>query len=153
MEQTDAIRSLIEGPITDRGLSLVSIELSKEAGRPVLRLVLDKDGGISLAEIVEVTKIVSPLLDRLSSLPNGYLLDINSRGIEKKIDLKELSNYLKEYVHLTFSTPIEGQMEQKGIIADVDEESLTLLLQAGSRKKRVRINRDDITGADLAVRL
>ena len=75
----DKVRALIEKIILDMGIILDSIVYEKEGNNYFLRIVIDRDGGVDVDTCVEVTHVISPLLDKEDFIPNSYILDISSK--------------------------------------------------------------------------
>ena len=75
----DKVRALIEKTILDMGIILDSIVYEKEGNNYFLRIVIDRDGGVDVDTCVEVTHVISPLLDKEDFIPNSYILDISSK--------------------------------------------------------------------------
>ena len=57
------VRELIEDNLLDYGVSIDSIKYEKEGNNDFLRIVIDRDKTIDIDTVVEVTKIINPLLD------------------------------------------------------------------------------------------
>ena len=74
-------------PIIDaNGFELVDVEYVKEGGNNYLRIVIDRDEIIDVDKCVEVTRVISPLLDDADLISDSYILDVCAK-IE---DIKEL---------------------------------------------------------------
>src|ERR687887_518436 len=75
-------------PVVERaGLELVAIRLVKENGRRVLRVTLDREGGVDLDVIADASERISRRLDLEGFDPPGgsYDLEVSSPGIERKL--------------------------------------------------------------------
>mgnify|MGYP001164647263 FL=1 len=59
----EAVTSGLRGPLSDMGIDLESVEVSKAGRRHVVRVVVDRDGGIDLDLVASVSQRVSELLD------------------------------------------------------------------------------------------
>ena len=73
------VRELIEGPINDMGINIDSIKYEKEGNNYFLRVVIDRDKIIDLDTVVEVTRVVNPILDSNDITNDSYILDISSK--------------------------------------------------------------------------
>jgi ribosome maturation factor RimP len=78
------IRETIEPVVSAAGLWLEDVELARDAGRPVVRVVVDApedaDESVDLDAVAEVSRTVSAALDDLDGLPDRYTLEVSSRG-------------------------------------------------------------------------
>ena len=75
----DKVRKLIEKPINEMGIIIDSIDYVKEGNNNYLRIVIDRDKIIDIDTVVEVTRIVNPILDEKDIINDSYILDISSK--------------------------------------------------------------------------
>ena len=75
----DKVRKLIEEPISKMGISIDNITYLKEGNNYFLRIIIDRDKIIDLDTVVEVTKIINPILDANEITKDSYILDISSK--------------------------------------------------------------------------
>ena len=73
------VRELIEDNLLDYGVSIDIIKYEKEGNNDFLRIVIDRDKTIDIDTVVEVTKIINPLLDDSDIFDNSYILDVSSK--------------------------------------------------------------------------
>jgi ribosome maturation factor RimP len=89
----DAIRDQIEaelaGPLRALGLDLESVEITPAGKRRILRISVDKDGGVTLDDVADATREVSRVLDDESDVmgEQPYTLEVTSRGVDKPLSL------------------------------------------------------------------
>ena len=80
------IRETIEPVVAAAGLWLEDVELARDAGRPVVRVVVDAveeaDEAVDLDGVAAVSRLVSEALDALDGLPDRYTLEVSSRGAD-----------------------------------------------------------------------
>lgn len=75
----DKVKKLIEEPINKMGITIDSINYLKEGNNYFLRIIIDRDKPIDIDTVVEVTKIVNPILDENDITDDSYILDISSK--------------------------------------------------------------------------
>jgi ribosome maturation factor RimP len=91
-EDTCTIVKGIALPILDSmGIELVDIEFGKVGRDAVLRLFIDKDGGINLDDCADVSRELSLILDVEDVIPCNYSLEVSSPGLDRP--LKKQSDY------------------------------------------------------------
>jgi ribosome maturation factor RimP len=91
-EDTCTIVKSIALPILDSmGLELVDIEFGRVGRDAVLRLFIDKDGGITLDDCAGVSRELSLILDVEDVISSNYSLEVSSPGLDRP--LKKLSDY------------------------------------------------------------
>jgi ribosome maturation factor RimP len=66
------------------GLELLAVEVMGTARRPTVRLVLDREGGVSLGDCESVSRQASALLDTYDPFPGRWELEVTSPGVERK---------------------------------------------------------------------
>lgn len=75
----EKVRKLIEEPVNKMGIAIDSINYLKEGNNYFLRIIIDRDKPIDIDTVVEVTKIVNPILDENDITDDSYILDISSK--------------------------------------------------------------------------
>ncbi len=86
--QTSRIESELTGPLADLGLDLEAVELTPAGKRRVLRVAVDRDGGVSMDDVAEATREVSRLLDASDVMgEQPYTLEVTSRGVDRPLTL------------------------------------------------------------------
>lgn len=84
----DAIETTVTQPLAALSLDVEAVELTPAGKRRVLRIAVDKDGGVTLDDVAEATKIVETTLDAsdvMGEMP--YTLEVTSRGIDRPLTL------------------------------------------------------------------
>ena len=66
------------------GLTLWDVQFVKEGADWYLRLFIDKEGGVTIDDCVDMTHAINPVLDKEDPIPQEYLLEVSSPGIDRK---------------------------------------------------------------------
>jgi ribosome maturation factor RimP len=87
---TDQTRDRLAGVLTDplaaTGLDVEAIELAQAGRRRMLRVAVDKDGGVTLDDIAAATREVSRVLDESDAMGEGaYTLEVTSPGTDRPL--------------------------------------------------------------------
>jgi len=85
----ERIRELCEPVILAEGLELVDLEYVREGTRQVLRIYIDKPGGVSLDDCQTISRQVDKLLDVEELIEASYSLEVSSPGIERPLKKRE----------------------------------------------------------------
>lgn len=83
---TDSLETLVEATVTSLGLDLEALELTPAGNKRVLRIALDRDGGVGIDHITDATRALSEALDAsdvMGSQP--YTLEVTSRGVDRPL--------------------------------------------------------------------
>jgi ribosome maturation factor RimP len=84
----DRLAEELTGPMDALGLDLEAVDLTSAGKRRVLRVAIDKDGGVTMDDIAEATREVSRLLDDSDVMgQQGYTLEVSSRGVDRPLTL------------------------------------------------------------------
>ena len=72
--------------VAPAGYDLEAIELTPAGKRRVLRIAVDKDGGITLDDVAEATRLLNEVLDASDVLgEESYTLEVTSRGVDRPL--------------------------------------------------------------------
>lgn len=81
MDAEALVRPVIEG----EGLDLVDVTFRRESGRRILRVTVDREGGVDLDTISQISQKVSRRLDLEGFEPGPYALEVSTPGIERPL--------------------------------------------------------------------
>lgn len=124
-------------PITDElGYYLWDVCYVKEGAMWYLRIFIDCDEGISIDDCEKATRPISDMLDEKDPVPQSYMLEVGSAGLEREL-LKEEHFEICEgdEVRLRFIRNVNGKKEIIGTLAGADKEGVSLILGDGSEVK------------------
>lgn len=84
----DRLIELLTPVVADAGLDLEDLEVVPAGRRRLLRVVVDRDGGVSLDDVAEVSQGVSAALDSSEEMGSGaYVLEVTSPGVDRPLTL------------------------------------------------------------------
>ena len=132
----DATRDRIEAelvdPLKEMGLDVEAVEVTPAGKRRVLRVAVDKDGGVTLDDVADATREVSRVLDDsdvMGEMP--YTLEVTSRGVDRPLTLPR--HWRRNQDRLVKATLTDGG-EVTGRILDSDESAATLDVDGDRRE-------------------
>jgi ribosome maturation factor RimP len=132
VEAETLVRPVVEGA----GLDLVEIRFAREAGRRVLQVVVDRDGGVDLDVIAELSERISRRLDLEGFEPGPYALEVSSPGIERP--LKGPKDFARA-VGLTVRLRVRGSAgstTHEGELVSADDEAIVIAASGGEQRVR-----------------
>ena len=94
----ETIRGVAERVTSGRGLELADVELKRDRGGFLVRLFVDREGGIALEDLRSVSEEVSAILDAEDPVKSAYRLEISSPGIDRP--LVRVSDFRRALVFL-----------------------------------------------------
>ena len=144
MEAETLIRPVIEGS----GLELVDVAFRRESGRRVLRVVVDREGGVDVDTIAELAEKVSRRLDVEGFAPGPYALEVSSPGIERPLKLpRDFARRVGDNVKVKTTTPVEGRTNITGELVSADDDGIVVSVAGGE----LRVRHADIASARTVV--
>ena len=144
MEAETLIRPVIEGS----GLELVDVAFRRESGRRVLRVVVDREGGVDVDTIAELAEKVSRRLDVEGFAPGPYALEVSSPGIERSLKLpRDFARRVGDNVRVKTTTPVEGRTNITGELVSADDDGIMVAVGGGE----LRVRYADIASARTVV--
>ena len=122
---TDKIRELIQSALEEEGAELVELIYRKEAGRQVLRLLVDREGGITLEDCVALNERIGNLLEESDAITERYVLEVDSPGIDRPFKVKrDYERALGRLVRVSLSEAVLDKKEYIGRLEQVLEDSI-----------------------------
>lgn len=112
-----------------RGLSLelVDVTLEREKGRTVLKIAVDKGGGVTLDDCAEASELIGQVLDREDVVQGPYVLEVMSPGLDRPLRRPDdFQRSVGKRVKLKLRQQFEGRSSYGGILKEADEDSLSL---------------------------
>lgn len=111
----EAIGRVIERVAAREGLELVHWETVGPRNNFVLRIYIDKPGGVSLGDCEAVSSQVGTLLDVEDLIANRYVLEVSSPGIERGLYKRaDYERFAGSRIKLRTIEPIDGQRNFRG---------------------------------------
>ena len=148
------VRTLAEPVAQSLGLSIWDIRFLKEGATWYLRIFIDKPGGVSIDDCVDMTHAINPVLDEADPIEQAYCLEVSSPGVERELTRDEhFTAYLGEKIKVRTIRPIDGARDFSGVLEAYDDGQITLRTPDGAglsfQKKEVSwVKVDDFEGFD-----
>ena len=139
---------LIEPVATSQNLELVDIEWRRESVGWVLRLYIDKEGGIGVDACAQLSREISLLLDVEDMIEQAYTLEVSSPGINRPIKkAKDFERFVGKKVKIKTLNPIENRKNFKGILKKFEKGLITVSID----NSEVTISLEEVEKARLDI--
>jgi len=141
----DRITAAVTDPLGALGFDLEAVEVTPAGKRRLLRLAVDRDGGVTLDDIADATREVSRLLDDTDLMgQQAYTLEVSSPGVDRPLTLprhwrRNTGRLVK--VSLREGEPVTGR------ITASDDEGADLEVEGEER----RVAYDEVTKAKIQI--
>lgn len=111
----------------ERGLELVATEVAGTKGTPVVRVYLDREGGIDLDAIAEANAWISAALEEADPVSGAWVLEVSSPGIERPLrKMEDFARYVGERVAVSTAAPLDGRRRFTGVLEAVEGEQIVI---------------------------
>jgi ribosome maturation factor RimP len=123
----EIVSELVEPVAMERGLELVDVEFQSSGRRSVLRVYLDRPGGIGLDELAAASREVGDVLDAHDAVPGQYTLECSSPGINRRLRTAEdFARFCGKPVRVRTSTPIAGSRNFSGLLVTASGDAIEI---------------------------
>jgi ribosome maturation factor RimP len=126
-ETRDRLAEELTTPIGRLGLDLEAVDLGSAGRRRILRVAVDKDGGVTMDDIADATREVSRVLDESDVMgEQPYTLEVSSPGVDRPLTLpRHWRRNTGRLVKVTFADrdPVTGRItacDDDAAVLDVD---------------------------------
>jgi len=124
------VDELIREALEDEGFELVHVEFLPYGASPILRVYVDREGGITLSHCADISRLLGPLLDVEDVIPTHYVLEVSSPGIERPLfSEQDYRRFKGREIRMTTLEKFENQRNFRGIIDDFVGRNVRLRVQ------------------------
>ncbi len=124
---------LLEAVAREQGVELYDLEYVKESGDMILRLYIDKDGGVDINDCERVSRAAEAVLDAEDPIPAAYVLEVSSPGIERKLKKEShFARYVGVKVEVRLFSPMNGRKKFVGILQGMQNGTITITEEDGT---------------------
>jgi len=112
----ERITELGERAATGSGIEIVEIQLRGAGKGRLLRVYIDKSGGVTHGDCELISERLGRLLDEEDAMPDdSYTLEVSSPGVERKLSKpRDFERVLGQKIRLSVEQPIDGQKWLEG---------------------------------------
>lgn len=125
----DELIALLEPLAPEHGLELVTVETAGSGARQVVRVFLDREGGIDIEAIAAANQWVAEALDGVARLSGPYTLEVSSPGIERVLRTRrDFERFAGQRASVKTTRPIEGRSRFTGTLVGLREDDVVIEL-------------------------
>lgn len=124
----ETIRKIVEPVVTALGFQVWGIEYLGQGRHTLLRVYLDKDGGINIEDCAEASRHISSILDVEDPIASEYTLEVSSPGLDRTLfTLEQAKAYIGSMLKVRLAENFEGRRNYSGVLQDVVNDELVLI--------------------------
>jgi len=115
----DSVRGILDSLLLGYGFELVDIEYRREGRGWVLRIYIDKDGGVSVEDCARISRELGTLLDLNDIIPGTYNLEISSPGLTRALKkVRDFERFKGKLLKIKTMKDIQGRRVFIGRLID-----------------------------------
>jgi ribosome maturation factor RimP len=133
----DQVREVVERVALSSGLEVVEVELKGSGKARMLRIFIDRPGGVGHEDCANLSREVGTILDVEDVIPgDSYVLEVSSPGLDRKLVRSgDYQRFTGSRVKLTTRNPVNGNRHFEGRLEAFQNEKLTLDMSPVRKKK------------------
>ncbi len=125
--QNQVLLDLFENEVASLGYELLGIEVNQSTHGSILRVYIDKEGGIVVEDCVAVSRQLSGVLDVEDPIKGNYDLEVSSPGMDRPLfTVEQFKKVLGETIKLKLYEKYNDRKRFSGILKAVDEEEVVI---------------------------
>lgn len=151
----DRLEGVVSPILWTLGLELVEVLCVGHGSRSVVRVLIDKPGGVTVGDCEKAHRALGPTLDVADPFPHPYTLEVSSPGLDRPFRrTRDYQRAIGKEVSLKLRQPLEGRWRVTGQLAEADDLTVVLSIPAEPSGRQVlRLERGMIAEARLVVRM
>src|SRR5881392_2089158 len=121
----ERVHELAEQTAIDHGLELVHAEVAGPEGHPILRVFIDKPGGVTHEDCSGVSTQIGTVLDVEDFIHSAYTLEVSSPGLERGLyKPADYERFAGQFAKVKTRRPINGQRNFRGRLAGIENQEV-----------------------------
>src|SRR6266542_627304 len=145
----ERVQAIAEQAAIDHGLELVHAEVVGPENKPIVRIFIDKPGGVTHEDCSAVSTQVSTVLDVEDFIHSAFILEVSSPGLERGLYKRaDYERFAGSQAKIKARTPVKGQRNFRGRIVGTEDDNVILEDRTSGR---VSIPIGEIAKANLEV--
>ena len=150
----DRLQEVISPILWTLGLELIDVVCVGRGPRSVVRVLVDKPGGVTITDCEQAHKALGPALDVADPFPHAYTLEVSSPGLDRPFQrTQDYQRAIGKQVNLKLRQPLEGQWRITGELKQVDEALVVLEIGTYRAPQVIQLSRESIAEAKLVVKI
>lgn len=132
-DNAEHLRALIEPALAAQGLELFDLLV----GGGIVRVVIDRDGGVDLETVTSATRELNRVLDESDPVPGRYTLEVSSPGVERALRTPEhFQRAVGEIVKVRTQPHAEGERRLQGELTEAGPDAVLIAVE-GQEPRRL----------------
>lgn len=131
-EIVERVRVIADPVLLNEGMELVEVNYRRDTRGWVLRLTIDKQGGVTLDDCSRISQQVGRELDVEDFISAPYALEVSSPGLNRPLrSEKDFIKYCNRLIKVRTVDPINSRQQFKGKLLGVSNNQIELEMEEG----------------------
>jgi ribosome maturation factor RimP len=128
----EQVADLVGPALEDMDFELVDVEYLSRHGKWVLRLYIDKEGGVTLDDCARVSREFGDLIDVKDIIIHKYVLEVSSPGLDRPLKKeKDFEHAIGKKIKVKTVAPVKGRQNYTGYLRNFQKGILYIELENG----------------------
>lgn len=124
---SEKVEALAKPIVEEAGCELWAVEYVKEAGSWYLRVLIDKAGGVGIADCEAISRRLDPILDEADPIPDSYVFEVGSAGAERELKRpSDFERFIGSEVEVKLYQAINGKKSLAGTLEAYEDGDITV---------------------------
>ena len=121
------VEAIIRDTVEHEGMELVDVAYHREPYGWVLRVFIDRQGGVTVDDCSFISSQLGDILDVQDVMTHRYRLEVSSPGLNRPLKTeKDFQRFIGENLRVTIHAPLDGRTKFKGTLKRVDTDMICL---------------------------
>ena len=126
--RAEVLQKMIEPAIKALGLQLWGVEYIGQGRHTLLRIYIDKDGGINIEDCAEASRHISSILDVEDPISSEYTLEVSSPGLDRTLfTLEQFQAHIGEVIKVRLTEGFAGRRNFSGLLKNIINEEIVIV--------------------------
>ena len=127
MKITDQVAAFAQPIVESHGCTLWDVEYVREGSERFLRLYIDKDGGVDIADCAAISRAVDPILDEKDPISESYHFEVCSAGLERALRRPgDFERFMGSPIMVKLYRPRNGLKEIPAVLRGYEDGKVTV---------------------------
>ena len=123
----ETVTDLVTPILQDHDFYLYDLEFVKEGKSWYLRVYIDKDGGVGIADCEAISRRLDPILDEADPIPESYVFEVGSAGAERELKRpSDFEQFIGSDVEVKLYQSYEGRKTLVGTLEEYNDGNITV---------------------------
>jgi ribosome maturation factor RimP len=122
---SEKVREIAERVATENSLELVHVDVAGSERQPIVRIFIDKSGGVTVDDCSTLSHHIGTILDVEDFIPSAYTLEVSSPGLERELySLKDYEKFAGNLAKLKTRQLVVNQRNFRGRIVGIENDDV-----------------------------